>query len=169
MSRDPEEALPIENGSDLGITGTKDAEEPKPQTLDHRDLPALHRAKAELEVRHKKKNLDLFFQIQVTNMIALINLFIDPDLDYGWMQCSELAGKVAGKGSVSHACNLQKSVVAYKRHGELPFNQYGQFNTSILADEDLAQKIHLHLTGIAKDGYVCAQDVVDVMATPEMK
>ena len=61
MSRDPEEALPIENGSDLGITGTKDAEEPKPQTLDHCDLPALHRAKAELEVRHKKKNLDLFF------------------------------------------------------------------------------------------------------------
>ena len=25
------------------------------------------------------------------------------------------------------------------------------------------------LTGIAKEGYVCAQDVVDVMATPEMK
>ncbi len=46
-------------------------------------------------------------------MIALINLFIDPDLDYGWMQCSELAGKVAGKGSVSHAHNLQKWVVAY--------------------------------------------------------
>ena len=102
-------------------------------------------------------------------MIALINLFTDPDLDYGWMQCSELAAKAAGKGSVSHARNLRKWVVAYMRHGELPLNQYGQFNTSILADEDLAQKIHLHLTGIAKDGYVCAQDVVDVMATPEMK
>jgi len=36
-------------------------------------------------------------------------------------------------------------------------------------DEDLAQQIHLHLTGIAKDGYVHAQDVVDVMVTPEMK
>ncbi|KAG2124867.1 hypothetical protein DEU56DRAFT_703926, partial [Suillus clintonianus] len=39
----------------------------------------------------------------------------------------------------------------------------------ILEDEDLAQQIHLHLQGIAKDGYVKAQDVVDIMATPEMK
>jgi len=40
---------------------------------------------------------------------------------------------------------------------------------SILADEDLAQKIHLHLIGITRDVYIHAQDVVDVMATPEMK
>jgi hypothetical protein len=113
LSRDPEEALPIEDGNDLGTTGTKDAEEPEPKTLDHRDLPALCRAKAELEVRHKKKNLDLLFRVRVTNMIALINLFIDPDLDYGWMQCFKLAAKAAGKGSVSHARNLRKWVVAY--------------------------------------------------------
>jgi hypothetical protein len=61
LSRDPEEAPPIENGNGLAATGTKDKEEPEPETLDHRDLPALHRARAELEVRHKKKNLDLFF------------------------------------------------------------------------------------------------------------
>ncbi|KAG2158774.1 uncharacterized protein EDB93DRAFT_1064563, partial [Suillus bovinus] len=39
----------------------------------------------------------------------------------------------------------------------------------ILQDEDLAQHIHLHLQGIAKDGYVKAQDIVDIMATAEMK
>jgi len=102
-------------------------------------------------------------------MIALINLFIDPNLDFGWMQCSKLAMKAARKGSVNHVCNLRKWAVVYMRHGELPLNCYGRFNTSILADEDLSQKIHLHLTGIAKDGYVCAQDVVDIMETPEMK
>ena len=102
-------------------------------------------------------------------MIALINLFIDPDLDYGWMQCSKLAAKAAVKGAVNHARNLRKWVVAYIQHGELPLNWYGQFNMSILADEDLTQQIHLHLTGIAKDGYVHVQDVVGVMATPEMK
>jgi len=48
-------------------------------------------------------------------MIALINLFIDPDLDYGWMQCS----KLAAKGSVNHAHNLRKWVVAYMQHGVL--------------------------------------------------
>jgi len=36
-------------------------------------------------------------------MIALINLFLDPELDYGWMECSWLAAKAAGKGSISHA------------------------------------------------------------------
>lgn len=102
-------------------------------------------------------------------MIALINLFLDPELDYGWIECSQLSMKAAGKGSISHARNLQKWVVAYMRHGILPLNHYSCFNTSILNDEDLAQQIHLHLTGIAKEGYICAQDVVDVMSTPEMK
>jgi hypothetical protein len=103
LNPDPEEASHNENGNDLSTTGSKD-EEPEPKTLDHRDLPALYKAKAELEVRHKKKNLDLFFRVRVTNMIALINMFIDPDLDYGWMRCSELAAKAAGKDlSIMHA------------------------------------------------------------------
>ena len=55
------------------------------------------------------------------------------------------------------------------RHGTLPLNHYGRFNTFILDDKDLAQQIHLHLTGIAKEGYIRAQNVVDVMSTPEMK
>ena len=77
--------------------------------------------------------------------------------------------KSCGKGSINHARNLRRWVVAYMQHGSLPLNRYGRLNTSILDDEDLAQQIHLHLIGIAKDGYVQAQDVVDVMATPEMK
>ena len=39
-------------------------------------------------------------------MIALINLFLDPELDYGWIECSRLSMKAAGKGSISHARNL---------------------------------------------------------------
>jgi hypothetical protein len=39
-------------------------------------------------------------------MIALINLFLDPELDYGWIKCLQLAIKAAGKGSISHARNL---------------------------------------------------------------
>jgi len=102
-------------------------------------------------------------------MIALINLFLDPELDYGWMECSKLATKAVGKGCVNHARNVRRWVVAYMQHGSLPLNRYGRLNTSILDDKDLAQQIHLHLIVIAKDGYVRAQDVVDVMVTPEMK
>jgi len=55
--------ITIKNGNDHAGSGTEDEKEPKPETLDHHDLPALHRAKAELEVRHKKKNLNLFFRV----------------------------------------------------------------------------------------------------------
>lgn len=97
----------------MAASDEKDAEDPDLATLDHKDLPALRRAKVELIVRHKKKNLDLFFRARVTSMIALINLFLDPELDYGWIECSQLAAKAVGKGSVSHARNLRKWVVAY--------------------------------------------------------
>ena len=40
----------------------KNVEDPDLSALDHKDLPALCRAKADLIVRHKKKNLDLFFR-----------------------------------------------------------------------------------------------------------
>ena len=85
------------------------------------------------------------------------------------MECSKLAAKAVEKGSVNHARNLERWVISYMQHGSLPVNGHGRLNTSILDDEDLTQQIHLHLIGIAKDGYVRAQDVVEVMATPEMK
>ncbi len=42
------------------VSDDEAVEDQDPTTLDHKDLPALRRAKAELVVRHKKKNLDLF-------------------------------------------------------------------------------------------------------------
>jgi hypothetical protein len=51
----------------------------------------------------------------------------------------------------------------------LPLNFYGQYNKSILKNEDLSQQIHLQLLEKVKDGYIQAQDVVDIMATPKMK
>lgn len=128
------------------------SEEPEP-LIDQRNVPALHRSKAALEVKHKKNDLDLFFRAWITNMIALINLFLDPQLDFGWIESSELAAKAAGRG-INHARNLRRWVVDYMQHGNLPLNNYGRLNTSILGDEDFAQQIHLHLLGIAKDGYV---------------
>jgi hypothetical protein len=76
-------------------------------------------------------------------MIALINLFLDPELDYRWIECSKLAAKAMRKGSVNHARNLRKWVVAYMWHGSLPINRYGHLNTSILDDEDLRKHISI--------------------------
>jgi len=45
-------------------------------------------------------------------------------------------------------------------------DRYGTYHSSILDDEDFAQDIQLHLTEIAKEDYIRAQDVVDYVATP---
>ena len=50
---------------------------------------------------------------------------------------------------------------------KLPLNIYGHWNVSILEDEDLAHKIHLHLQSIGK--YVKAMDIVHFLDTPAMK
>ncbi|KAF9471175.1 hypothetical protein BDN70DRAFT_763229, partial [Pholiota conissans] len=39
----------------------------------------------------------------------------------------------------------------------------------ILDDEDIAQSIQLHLLEISKGGYICAQDIVDYIASPEIQ
>ena len=47
-------------------------------------------------------------------------------------------------------------------------HRYGNYNKSIPDDEDFAQDIQLHLTEIAKKGYIQAQDIVDYVVTPEV-
>jgi len=39
----------------------------------------------------------------------------------------------------------------------------------ILEDEDFCRDIQLHLTEIAKKGYIHAQDIMDYVATPEVQ
>ncbi|KAG1804444.1 uncharacterized protein BJ212DRAFT_1303553 [Suillus subaureus] len=87
------------------VAADSDAESKFPATfkiLDHRDLPVLQRAKAELIVRHGKNNLDMFICAHVASMIALISLYIDPELRFGQMKCSKLVAKAVRRG-VDHA------------------------------------------------------------------
>ncbi|KAG1810307.1 uncharacterized protein HD556DRAFT_1453977 [Suillus plorans] len=87
------------------VAADSDAESEFPTTFDlpdHQDLPALRRAKAELIVRHKKDNLKMFICARVTSMIALISLYIDLELGFGWMKCSKLAAEATGR-RVNHA------------------------------------------------------------------
>ncbi len=51
-------------------------------------------------------------------------------------------------------------------HEDLPVNCYGEWNVSMLEDEELAGEIHLHLQGVGK--YVKAMDIVRFLDTPEM-
>ena len=101
-------------------------------------------------------------------MAGTPNLYLDPMLSYSWRECSLLAAKTAGHG-IYHARNIQIWIRQYLTTQKLPLHRYGKFHSSILEDEDLAQDIQLHLMEITKKGYICAQDVVDYVATPEVQ
>ncbi|KAJ6598062.1 hypothetical protein B0H10DRAFT_2324498 [Mycena sp. CBHHK59/15] len=59
------------------------------------------------------------------------------------------------------------TIAFIKDETNLPTAEYGKFNGSILEDEDSAQEIHLHLQNLGK--FVAAQDIVNYMASDEMK
>lgn len=53
--------------------------------LSYKDFPALRRAKAKLTVKSKDKKLDVFFRSRITAIVATLNLYMDPDLNYVFM------------------------------------------------------------------------------------
>lgn len=101
-------------------------------------------------------------------MVATLNLYLDPELSYTWRESSLLAAKALGHG-VRHAQNLRKWIKVYLPSEKLPMHRYGKYCSSILEDEDFQRDIQLHLTEIAKKGYIQAQDIVDYVATPEVQ
>ncbi|KAF8967562.1 hypothetical protein BDZ97DRAFT_1903395 [Flammula alnicola] len=122
---------------------------PKDQTnallnaLSYKDFPELRHAQAKLTVKGKDKLLDVFF-------------------------CSRITAMVAGHG-MNHARNLRMWIIHYLNSGQLLLHRYGTFHSSILEDEDIAQGIQLHLLEVGKKGYICAQDIVDYIVTPEVQ
>ena len=136
--------------------------------LSYKDFPALRCTQAKLTVKAKDPKLNVFFRSRITSMVATLNLYLDPELSYSWRESSVLAAKALGRG-VNHARNLRKWIKEYRRSEKLPLHRYGTYHSSILEDEDFRREIQLHLMEIVKKGYICAQDIVDYVATPEVQ
>ena len=136
--------------------------------LCYKDFPALRCARDRLTVKAKDKKLDVFFRGRITAMVATLNFYLDPELFYAWRESSLLAAKALGRG-IKHARNLRKWITDYLNFEKLPLHQYGTYRSSILEDEDFQRDIQLHLTEIAKKGYIKAQDIVDYVATEEVQ
>ena len=73
-------------------------------------------------------------------MVATLNLYLDPELTYSWRDASIIAAKASGHG-VTYAQNLCTWLHHYLHSGKLPMHCYGNYNKSILDDEDFAQDI----------------------------
>ncbi|KAF7375719.1 hypothetical protein MSAN_00461400 [Mycena sanguinolenta] len=99
-------------------------------------------------------------------MISFLRLYAS-DGYAEWAKCADIIAKSAGKGSWLSRRIREWTVDFIRDENNLPTAEYGKMNGTILEDEDLAQELHLHLQGIGK--YVAAQDIVNYMATDEMK
>ena len=69
------------------------------------------------------------------------------------------------KDGSKRARNIRTWIHNYLARDRLLTHCHGQHSKSILDHEDFAQDIQLHLMEIAKNGYICAQDVVDYVTT----
>lgn len=56
-------------------------------------------------VSSKDKKLDVVFYSCITAMLGALNLYLDPELSYGWCEASLVASKSLGQG-INHACNI---------------------------------------------------------------
>jgi hypothetical protein len=136
--------------------------------LNYKDLPKLRRACTALTVKAKDKKLDITFRGRLTGMVGTLNLYLDPQLSYTWREASLISSKSQGRG-INHARNLRTWIHRFLGSGKLPLHEYGRLRGTLLDDEDFSQEIQIHLSGIAKNGYIRAQDIIDFMATAEMQ
>ena len=101
-------------------------------------------------------------------MVGAISLYMSSELLYTWREASLVVSKSQGQGP-NHARNICTWIHHYLHHQKLPLHRYGTFSSSILNDEDFAQRIQLHLLEVLKNGYVYAQDIMDYVSQPEVQ
>jgi hypothetical protein len=136
--------------------------------LNYKNFPTLCRALAKLTVKSKDKKIDVFLRTRITAMAGTLNLYLDPELTYSWKQASLVVSKSQGHG-IYHAQNIRQWIHRFINHGKLPLHRYKGTHSRILEDEDIAMEIQLKLAAHAKNNFIKALDVVEIVASPEIQ
>jgi hypothetical protein len=102
-------------------------------------------------------------------MIGLLNIYTDHNLKYLWKKASEIVAKTQGRGAHHGARRIRESVVNFLRWRDLPLHQMDRPRRTILDDEDIAEEIRGRMVEKAEKGFLKAQDVVDIVASPEIQ
>jgi hypothetical protein len=133
---------------------------------DHSKLREAHK---QLTNEAKNGNHDVIVRGRIAAMIGLLNLYTDPDLKYSWTKASEIVAKTQGRGTQHGARRVRESVLDFLRWRDLPLHRMDHVRTTILDDEDIAEEIRGRMVERAEKGFLKAQDVVDIVASPEIQ
>ncbi|KAJ6570010.1 hypothetical protein B0H10DRAFT_1684166, partial [Mycena sp. CBHHK59/15] len=118
---------------------------------------------------HQKTNLDMVTTARLECMIRFLRLYKAAGYA-GWTLHSETVAVASGKSGLKTWLGRkirQWTINFCEDSKNLPNHMYGRFNSSIMADEDIAGDIHLHLQSLGK--WVSAKDIVRYVATPEFQ
>ncbi|KAJ7350017.1 hypothetical protein DFH08DRAFT_652335, partial [Mycena albidolilacea] len=126
----------------------------------------LHPSRGPNTPGYKSVEMNRVLLARLELMLSFLRLYASGGYT-AWPQSADIVAKSAGKGSWLSRRIREWTINFIKDNENLPTAEYGKMNGSVLEDEDLAQELHLHLQGIGK--HVTAQDIVDYMATDEMK
>jgi hypothetical protein len=132
------------------------------------DRPRLHAARAKLAVEADNKVHDLVTRRRIQKMLGLLNLYLDDGLTLSWRKTSVLISKAQGHGK-AHARRICEWAVRFLQTDALPSHCLGQARWTVLSDEDIASEIKSRIVEKSKEGFVKAEDVVDLVASREMQ
>jgi hypothetical protein len=159
------------HASEVTCDGKKQDVPPPPRNVvDSRSamLEGILRPKRKTGNGYRDNHLSPSYRARLEALLMFLRLFAKADYQ-GWMKASELAAAASGKGPWL-ARRLREWAHALARNeNDLPTHLYGQWNSSILDDEDLQHQILLHLQELPTAPYICAGDIIKFLATDEMK
>ena len=101
-------------------------------------------------------------------MVGLLNIYTDVNLKYSWRRSSEIVAKTQGSGK-NHAWCIHKWTLDLLKQSDLSLYELSQKWGTIVDDEDIAEELRTHLAEKAKHGFLKAQDVMEVVASPKMQ
>jgi hypothetical protein len=132
------------------------------------DRPKLRAACIKLTAEVDNKLHDLITRRRVQAMLGLLNLYLDEGLSLSWKKASVFVSKAQGRGD-AHARRIRKWAMAFLKWTDLPFHRLKWKRPTILDDEDVAEKIKSRLAEKAEGGYLKAEDVIEIVASPSMQ
>ena len=132
------------------------------------DRPGLLEALAQLTKEAKRTDLDVIVRARIAAMVGLLNIYTDQNLQYSWIRTSQVVAKMQGRGT-DHARHIRDWTMAYLRRRDLPLHQLKWKRPTIVDDEDLAEEIRTQMKEKAGKGFLKAEDVVEIVASPEIQ
>ncbi len=127
------------------------------------------RPKRKTEAGYQDPELDLWARARLEGMQSMLHMYTNPDSQTYDMWGASSCQTAIGLGRGCHcARRLRELCRAFITNGEvLPVNPYGDWNESMLVDENLRNEISIYLLSIGNE--ISAKKLMDFLCQAEIK